>query len=224
MAGHLGENAGRPVGATLGVGVDMSEGNGVHAAARAPVAVGCSRKDAALDTPGEAVGSAVVRDDSDRWWVLHTRARNEKAIAAALSRDSIPHYLPLVQTERRYGKRRVLAEIPLFVGYLFLRGAWRECEAAWKTKRVAKIIRVDNQDKLCGELKQVRQVVESGENVDLYPALKAGRRCRITSGSLHGIEGVVVRRHGVSRVYVAASFVGQSAVIEVDSACVEPIG
>ena len=38
---------------------------------------------------------------------------------------------------------------------------------------------------------------------------------------LHGVEGVVIRRNKVCRVYVSATFVGQSAVVEVDAANVE---
>lgn len=149
--------------------------------------------------------------------------RNEKAVGTALAKHEIEFYLPLVRAERTYGRRRITAEIPLFPGYLFLCGGARECEAAWKTNRVANILHVAHQDQLRWELQQVYRVVESGVPVDLYPALRPGRRCRITAGSLRGIEGVVLRRRNVSRVYVAATFVGRSAVIEVDSASVEAI-
>lgn len=156
-----------------------------------------------------------------RWWVLHTRARNEKAVAAALERCEIPHFLPLVESRRRGG--RGSAQIPLFPGYLFLRGEVRDCEVAWQTNRVANILRVDYQARLEQELEHIRRVVLSGAPVDLYPAIRVGRSCRIVAGPLAGVEGVVVRRRGVSRVYVAATVLGQSALVETDTENVEPI-
>lgn len=115
------------------------------------------------------------------------------------------------------------AEIPLFPGYMFVRGGSRECEAAWRTNRIANVLRVADQGRMDRELRQILQVVDSGVAVDLYPGLRAGSACRITRGSLAGIEGVVIRRKGVSRVYVAVTFVGQSAVVEIDTADVEVI-
>ena len=161
--------------------------------------------------------------NTDKWWVLHTRARHEKVIATTLEKYKIDYYLPLVHTVRTRARRTLSSEIPLFPGYLFLRGQARACEVAWKTNRVANILPVDNQKQFQDELQHIYRVVESGVPVDLYPALRAGRRCRIIAGSLRGIEGVVIRRKSTSRVYVSATFVGQSAVIEVDSADVEPV-
>lgn len=155
------------------------------------------------------------------WWVVHTRARNEKAIAESLAKWDIEHFLPLTRTVRTYGRRRVTSEIPLFPGYLFLCGGLHECDFAWKTNRVAQILRVENQKQLCGELAQIQRVVASDLPVDVYPSLRPGRHCRIISGSLYGVEGVVIRRRNVCRVFVAATFVGQSAVVEVDAASVE---
>jgi transcriptional antiterminator RfaH len=168
-------------------------------------------------------GLPVYNPDAGKWWVLHTRARHEKAIAATLAKHQIDYYLPLVHTTSTRARRAHSSEIPLFPGYLFLHGQTRACEIARKTNRVANILAVDNQQQLQDELQSIYRIVESGVPVDLYPALRAGRRCRIIAGSLQGIEGVVLRRKSISRVYVSATFVGQSAVIEVDSADVEPV-
>lgn len=164
-------------------------------------------------------GDAVV----DQWWVLHTRSRHEKTIAAALAKHRIPHYLPLVRTQRTHGSRRVSVELPLFPGYLFLGGGPDERDVAWRTKGVAQILRVDDQAKLRKELDDIRRAVESGLPVDLYPALRKGCRCRIRSGPLRGVEGVVVRRRSTSRMHIEATVLGQSAVIEIDAAILESI-
>ena len=158
-----------------------------------------------------------------RWWVLHTRARNEKVLASALQRQHVYCYLPLVRKKRTYSGRTFEVAIPLFPGYVFLCGGENDRLAALQTKRVANVIHVENQDELREELGQVVRLVESGEPVDLYPGLREGRRCRIIAGCLQGIEGVVLRRRGVSKLYMSATALGQSAVIEIDPALLEAI-
>lgn len=158
-----------------------------------------------------------------RWWVLHTRARNEKVVATTLARQRVQYYLPLVRVERTYAKCRVTFLLPLFPGYLFLCGDRDACEKAWKTNRVAKILRVGNQEQLRNELRQVFLALETGENVDLFKSLRKGRRCRITGGTLKGLEGVVLRRGRHCRMYLSVTMLGQSAVVEVDAALLEPI-
>jgi len=157
------------------------------------------------------------------WWVLHTRARHEKAVAAALEKQQIAVYLPLLRAKRTYGRRVAWVDIPLFPNYLFLCGGQSECEAAWRTRSVANILRVADQQTFRNELQQIHRVVASGNPVDLYPALREGQRCRIIAGCLKGIEGVVVRRRSRSRIYIAVTMLGQSAVTEIDSALLEPV-
>jgi transcription antitermination factor NusG len=158
-----------------------------------------------------------------RWWVIHTKSRMEKALAADLERLKIGHYLPLLQTRRRYGGRVFDMSLPLFPGYLFLCGQEDDRYATLMTHRAAQVIPVVDQERLKHELRQVYRVTISDEPVDLYPGLRAGQRCRIASGSLQGIEGVVIRRRGLCRVYLGVEVLGQSAELEIDPALLEII-
>lgn len=164
-----------------------------------------------------------LETDSGRWWVLHTRSRHEKAVASVLEGRRIRHYLPLVRTERSYGGRRVDVDLPLFSGYLFLCGGADACDVAWKTNKLAQIIHVEDQQQIRGELHQIFRIVESGQPVDLYPSLCEGRRCRIKSGPLRGVEGVVLQRRKRWRMCIAATILGQSAMIEIDAANLEAV-
>ena len=159
-----------------------------------------------------------------RWWVLHTRARNEKVIAGCLDRMHIQYFLPLVPCQRMYGKRVRTVRIPIFPGYIFLCGTNEDRLAALRTNRVANVLEVPDQDQLRWDLRQICRVVESNEPCALYPGLQRGSRCRVISGSLAGLEGVVLRRRGLSRVYVAVEMIGQSAELEIDAMRLELIG
>ena len=160
---------------------------------------------------------------SGQWWVLHTRARHEKVVAEALARKSITHYLPLVSIQRTYAKCRVTVQLPLFPGYMFLCGGDNAYETALKTNRIVNILQVEDQDQFRTELTQVCKVVNLGTKVDVFKALRKGQRCRITGGSLMGLEGIVLRRGRHCRMYLCVTMLGQSAVVEVDGALLEVI-
>ncbi len=157
------------------------------------------------------------------WWVVHTKARQEKALAGDLDKRGIGCFLPLVRAMHRHGGRKVLVQLPLFPSYLFMCGGEAERYSVLMTHRAATVIPVADQEQLKRELRQIHLVITSEEPVDLFPGLKAGCRCRIVRGSLRGIEGVVVRRRDVCRVYLNVEVLGQSAEAEVDPSSVEVI-
>lgn len=157
------------------------------------------------------------------WWVIHSKARQEKIIAQHLTARGIICYLPLVRRLRRNGRGKIAAELPLFPSYLFFFGEQGERYTTLMTHRVANVIRATDQSRLEHELWQVYQATQSEHAVDLYPALKRGRRCRIVRGALRGVEGVVVNRRGLWRVYLGIEMLGQSAELEIDPSDLEVI-
>ncbi|MDM8008519.1 MAG: transcription termination/antitermination NusG family protein [Phycisphaerae bacterium] len=185
----------------------------------------------APQTP-EAAGQVRISDHTQanpldaycgRWWLVHTKSRNEKALASDLTAMRIGHFLPLIQTRHRHAGRISQTEIPLFPGYLFMCGGDDERYATLLTHRAAAVINVVDQERLRRELCHVYLVTISQESVDLYPRLCRGRRCRIVRGSLAGLEGVVLRRRGSCRIYVGVEALGQSAELEIDPALLEAV-
>jgi len=159
-----------------------------------------------------------------QWWVVHTKARNEKALAANLDRMDIGYFLPLARVRRRHGGRTTYVRLPLFPGYLFLCGGLDERYATLMTHRVANVIKVPNQARLKDDLRQIYRTVSSDVPVDVYPGIRCGRRCLVVKGALKGLQGVVLRRRDVCRVYIAVEILGQSAEVELDPVLLEVIG
>jgi transcription antitermination factor NusG len=158
-----------------------------------------------------------------QWWLVHTKARNEKALATDLEKKRIQYFLPLARLKRRYGGRTTEVELPLFPSYLFLCGDEEDRYATLMTHRAAAVIGVQNQAQLRMELRHVYRLTMSQEPVDLYPGIRQGRRCRVVRGCLAGLEGVVLRRRDICRVYVGVEALGQSAELEVDPSLLEVI-
>lgn len=158
-----------------------------------------------------------------RWWLVHTKARNEKALAADLDRRRIDYFLPLVRPGQRNGDHKASTEIPLFPGYLFLRGGDEQRYVTLTTHRAAAVFDVFDQERLTTELATLHRAITGPESIDLYPGIRQGRRCRIRSGHMRGVEGVVVRRRGLCRVFLAIGILGQSAELDIDPALLDVI-
>jgi len=157
------------------------------------------------------------------WWVVHTKPRQEKALARDLLRSSIPYFLPMYEARRRSRGRSWKAVLPLFPGYIFFCGDKDDRLRVLDTGRVAKLIPVRDQTGFVAELSSLRRVMDAGLGVDPYPELKTKNRCRVRSGPLQGLEGQVVRRKGKARFIVTISILGQGASVEIDGNELEPL-
>lgn len=163
--------------------------------------------------------------DAVRWHVLHTRSRMEKALVEGLAALQIQTYLPLVKEIRTYGRRRLTVEKPLFPGYVFLLGTLDQAYAADRTRRVANLIPVPNQDRLSWELTNLRLALEQqgDRRIDPYPFLKKGVKVIVRSGPLAGLEGVIEDRYRHDRIILTVETLGRAVAMETDGALLEPL-
>lgn len=158
---------------------------------------------------------------ASRWFVLHTKPRQEKALAESLAAMHIPHYLPTLRKLKYYGHRRRTVDAPMFSGYLFAIGDKESGFRANETKRVANIIDVADQERLAVELRQIQVASTSGLRVDSYRYLTSGRSCRVVAGPLRGVEGVIESRPRADRLILQVQALGQAVAVEVDPSLIE---
>jgi len=148
------------------------------------------------------------------WIVAHVRSRQEKVLARHLHQIGIPFYLPQVRRARRQQGRTRTAHLPLFPGYVFLRGDREAREAAWRSNVVAALLEVDDQRRLGDELRQIRELQLAGASLEPYDAIVAGDAVRVTEGAFAGYSGVVVREKGRDRLLVLVSLLRKAVAVE----------
>lgn len=157
------------------------------------------------------------------WFVLHARGRQEKALSTDLEAMEIDCFLPLIRQARYYGNRKISVELPLFPGYLFLRGSVEEAYRADRTDRVVSIIRVSEQAVLNWELKNLHIALIKNVTLDPYPMFKAGIRVEVRSGPLRGLQGVIESRCRANRLVLQVGMLGSAVSLEVDASLLDPI-
>ena len=158
-----------------------------------------------------------------QWFLLHTRSRQEKALAADLASLNIANFLPLAIKTKRHGKRRVEVCEPIFPSYLFLRGSIDQAYQADRTDRVARIIPVPDQTQLDTELKNIALALSHDARLDPYPFIQEGTRVEVRSGPFEGMQGIVEKRMGNQRLILAVHMLGQAVALDITGEILEPI-
>jgi transcriptional antiterminator RfaH len=157
------------------------------------------------------------------WWAIYTKARQEKALARQLFQWEIPFYLPLVAKDNRIRGKVLRSYVPLFAGYIFLCASEEERIRALTTNRISRTLPIVDGQVLCHDLRQIHRLIESGAPLTVEHRLSPGRRVRVKSGGMMGLEGLVLSRRGGNRLLIAVNFLQQGASVAIDDFMVEPL-
>ena len=160
---------------------------------------------------------AIALEGVGQWFVLHTRSRQEKALAADLSAMGVRCFLPMLKTVRYYGRRKARVVLPLFPNYVFLRGSLDDVYQADRTRRVASIIRVADQAGLQRELMQIHRVLLAEGELSLHPGLERGVWVEVTAGPFKRVRGQVEGYAKLDRLILQVQALGQASSLEIDA-------
>lgn len=179
-----------------------------------------------LQNCSEILPSPPIADtlsENRAWWALYTRHQHEKAVADILSAKGLEVFLPLYDSMRRWKDRTKLISLPLFPGYLFVRGELDSRLHIVTTPGVHMIL--SRGDKLAiipeAEIQAIRITIEGPNQVEPHPFLTCGQRVRVKQGPLEGIEGILVRKKNLCRLVLSVDMLAQSVAVEIDAADVE---
>jgi transcription antitermination factor NusG len=163
--------------------------------------------------PDDLFGSLREQASDSRWWVLHTRPRQEKSLARRLHERQVPFFLPLVPNRLRVRGKVVHSYLPLFSGYLFLLARHDDYHFALSTRRVARSLEVTDQLQLWDDLSQVQRLLGSGATIRPENQLEPGALVLIQSGPLAGLRGVIVKTASGNRFVVKVDFIQRGASV-----------
>jgi len=162
-------------------------------------------------------------DPLDTWFVLRTKSRQEKILANELRSRGISNFLPIVSCTKYYGGRKATVELPVFPGYLFLRGDMDQAYDADRTRRVAQIIKVSDQDRLDRELRSIHMALSGGAPLDPFPYLRAGVSVEVREGPFRGLRGVIEPGGRRDRLILQVEILGRAVSLEIDASLLDVI-
>jgi transcription antitermination factor NusG len=84
------------------------------------------------------------------------------------------------------------------------------------------LLDVVDEAKMLKQLRQVRRVLTEGATVDVCPYLKKGEMVRVVTGPFKGMEGLVSKIKGKTRVIINVDMIQQAVAVEVDADSLAP--
>ena len=157
------------------------------------------------------------------WYALYTCARHEKRVAEQIKRRSFPCFLPLYRSVRRWKDRRKELDLVLFPGYVFVRLALENKLRVLELPGVVRLVSFNGQPTplSAAEMETLQNRLSSDLRIEPHPYLRKGRRVRVRSGVMQGLEGIVVRRNDRCRIVFSIDLIMRSVAVEVDEADLE---
>ena len=112
---------------------------------------------------------------------------------------------------------------PLFPGYVFLQLKPGQQSAVRQNDHVANLLDVFDQTTFERQLEDILKALDAKLGVRLAPAIGEGMRVRIKGGPLHGLEGWVEHRYGMTTVLLRLDFINQAAAVKLEADLLEPL-
>jgi transcription antitermination factor NusG len=127
------------------------------------------------------------------WYVVYTKARNEKKAALILEKSGIDVYCPTVKEVRQWSDRKKTVEVPLFSSYLFVHLAPKERELVYAAPGVVRYLFWLNRPAVVKdqEIETLRSWLSGEVLAAKVQNLKAGDSLCIHQGPFKGKDGVI---------------------------------
>jgi len=154
------------------------------------------------------------------WYAIYTKPRHEFVVHGELQKKGIESFLPSFKRLQQWKDRKKFVEFPLFPGYLFVHlqhdsGAFLN---ALKTRGVVTFVSSvpgHPSSVAAEEIQSLKLLLDSGEELDVYPHLKEGELIRVRRGPLKGAEGILTRRDEQYLFLVNIHLLGRSVGVKI---------
>lgn len=169
--------------------------------------------------------SITTRPLDESWYAVFTVPKHEKAVLRHLEARGIESFLPSYEITRQWRNRqRVKLVLPLFPCYLFVRNSYLDYGRILQTPGAIRLI--GNQRGPLPVPNSAIELLRAGvaeRKVQPFHELVVGKRVRVKSGAMQGVEGILIRKNNALRFILSIELINQSASIEMDGENLEPI-
>lgn len=155
----------------------------------------------------------------ESWYAIFTVPRHEKTVLRYLHTRRIEAFLPTYEITRLWRNRqRVKLALPLFPCYLFVRINSLEYTTVRQSPGVIRLIGNHS-----GPLPVPDSAIEllrahvANKKVQPWHELVMGKRVRVRTGPMQGVEGVLIRKNNVLRFVLKIELINQHAAIQMEA-------
>lgn len=134
------------------------------------------------------------------WYVLYTKSRNEKKVAALLADKGVEVYCPIQEVIKQWSDRKKKVQEPVFRSYIFVHLKDYETESAGilRTPGTVRFLWWLGKPGLVRneEIQLIKDFLTRYKDAEISMAVKKGQDVTIMEGPLKENTGKVLRIHG----------------------------
>lgn len=144
------------------------------------------------------------KPNESKWYVVYTRPKSEIKVASCISEMGIESYLPLHIVIRQWSDRRKRIKVPLFPNYLFVKLDNTKKRCLFSIREFVRFVSIDKKPVVVREkeIMMIRQILDQQVEVSSEEYFQQGIKVRIRHGQLEGLEGLVIKNYGNTRILV----------------------
>ena len=164
-------------------------------------------------------------DPVPNWYALYLRSRYEKKVDNDLKGKGVETFLPMIEEVHVWSDRKKKVMEPLFRGYVFVKTDLRDRSRIVTTEGVVRFVGINGRPSVIpeSEIDWVRRIIGQPMDARREQYLEVGERVRIIAGPFMGVEGIVRRTQGISRVVLSIAAIEQSFSVQVPAELLELI-
>jgi transcriptional antiterminator RfaH len=155
--------------------------------------------------PEEDKGKEDIKESENKWYAVYTRPRAEKLVYERLVEVQIETFLPLQKTYRMWSDRKKLVIRPLLSSYIFVKTNSKYFPVVYKINGVVKFVSFEKQAVSIpqNQIDNLKLLINSDAEIEVSSETFAkGDNVEVTSGSLIGLTGELIKIGGKKRVVV----------------------
>lgn len=157
-------------------------------------------------------------DREARWYAVYTTSRAEKQIYERLVQQGIETFLPLQKTYRKWSDRKKLVIVPLIPSYLFVKIRINQVHEVYKTTGVVRFITFEGKPAPIPQrqIDNLKILIDSDAEIEVTSGnYSRGDRVEVTTGSLVGLTGELIKIGNQNRVVVRIDRLDQNIVVKI---------
>ncbi len=158
-----------------------------------------------------------------KWYVIHTRPRQEERALENLTRQGYKAWMPWLEVEKIIGGRITKVIEPMFSRYLFIQ--LDQVTTNWgpirSTLGVSKLVTFGNQAASISN--EFVEILQRTPLQDSKHILKQGDEVEIMQGPLKGVKGIFDQQDGELRAMILIELINQSHKVQVSMQELRPL-
>ncbi len=161
------------------------------------------------------------------WYTLLTKSRFENVVYTGIIKKSLDVFLPKIKVRSKRKDRKLMIDVPLFPGYVFVNISLDPYEQL-KVLKTYGAVRILGSN--AGPIPVPDEQIESlriitGTGLDVLTGagarLKRGEMVQVIAGPFAGVRGEFIRYKGKNRVVIHIETLGQFAGVEINEDDIE---